>query len=509
MNPRAKDVLGYILANTIQPISKEPIDYSYETSVDWESTLNGTLMPPSPGVRSYYARFHYNLDSGKIEYNLDVEWRDVTKWLVKQLPSWQVTHRSRSMVLAFSPLRIWEQERKLQQVREWYHKMVRHSLPPSISEDVYRMFFEKTLKYLTFDWVWVQRYIKDHETSSIGGGYKWRDTKGLDSSSWQQIFDNVKEMAENMASKPGHWINIHWNSGMRARSDSLTSVTENYSGEMDRTRIIQFHPCLSLQNIFLPRKKEYFSEVLGELQRMVQARPTFHFPYTEGGMVYDTLYKLHRSGQQLSAMDGKNWEASVGILLGPAFSTLMLYVKGIAMLGSGGFHTSTAGTMANIVQNRNVEGDIVALGDDMSIFSKRKYVSQVPWVEEDAGDTAHKVTLGISFGKDLEQPVVTGIKAMSDRAKKAIPIRIDPLTYDGEAPVLGRRDPREISLWIGLYMGYFGDKTLLETLKSIDLTKRDYVSPGELIEQMVTQQETNIDPYAWAERYGVKRLIIA
>jgi hypothetical protein len=208
-------------------------------------------------------------------------------------------------------------------------------------------------------------------------------------------------------------------------------------------------------------------------------------------------------------MDGKNWEASVGILLGPAFSTLMLYVKGIAMLGSGGFHTSTAGTMANIVQNRNVEGDIVALGDDMSIFSKRKYVSQVPWVEEDAGDTAHKVTLGISFGKDLEQPVVTGIKAMSDRAKKAIPIRIDPLTYDGEAPVLGRRDPREISLWIGLYMGYFGDKTLLETLKSIDLTKRDYVSPGELIEQMVTQQETNIDPYAWAERYGVKRLIIA
>jgi hypothetical protein len=413
------------------------------------------------------------------------------------------------MVLAFSPLRVFEQQRKLNQVKEWYDKMARHSLPTSLSESVYHMFFEKTLKYLKFDWNWVRSYINDHDTSSIGGGFKWRSTMGMTQGEWYNVYQNAKTMIENMSKKPFHWINIKWNTGLRARSDSLTGLGGSYNGVIDRTRIIQFHPSMSIYNIFLPNKKAYFTEVLNELQDMLGATPIFHFPYTEGGMIYDTLHRLHSKGLQLSAMDGKTWEASVGVLLGPAFSTLMMFVDGVGMLPSGGFHTSTLGTMANIVQNRNVNAHIVALGDDMSIFSKQKYSSNVPWVEEDPGDTAHKVTLGIAFGDDIDKPRVTGIKAMSDRAKKAIPIRVDEITYEGESTVLKTRDPREISLWVGLYMGYFGDKTLLETLKSTDISSRDYISPGEIIEEMVTKQETQVDPYAWAETYGVKKLIVA
>jgi hypothetical protein len=387
--------------------------------------------------------------------------------------------------------------------------MAHHSLPTSKSREVYDMFFDRTLEYLTFDWNWVKSYIKDHDTSSIGGGFKWRSTLVMTEGEWRNVYETAKTMMENMAGKPYHWVNIRWNTGLRARSDNLTSLRSNYSGTMDRTRIIQFHPSMSIYNIFLPNKKEYFTKVLTDLQSMVSSIPRFHFPYTEGGMIYDTLHKLHHAGLNLSAMDGKNWEASVGVLLGPAFSTLMMYVDGLGMLPSGGFHTSTLGTMANIVQNRKVQGDIVALGDDMSIFAKQKYISQVPWVEEDPGDTKYKVTLGISYGADIDKPRVTGIKAMSDRAKKAIPIRVDEVTYDGESVVMKTRDPRETSLWVGLYLGYFGEKTLLETLKATDISKRDYISPGEIIEEMVTKQEKQIDPYAWAEAYGVKKLIVA
>lgn len=512
MPSRTDEARNYLLAETIKPISSTPIDFTDEYYNEWLDRRNGTLMPPSPGVSAYHSNFEYDDISNVIRYRIVAKWKPIVPWLVRNMPRWQVLHRSRGTVLAFSPLRVNEQTRKVRQVREWMDAMKRHALSAEQSNRLYDAFLAMTEEALALDSAWITKYLRKHETSSIGGGFKWRDLQGLTTKEWADIYHQVKEMVRSMREHPGHWINIKWNTGLRARSDPITdsSVPGTYTGEMDRTRIIQFHPVLSLMNVFLPDKKTYYEKVLRYTESFVNAGAEFHYPYVEGGNIYATINNLYHEGYKLNALDGKTWEASVGVLLGPAFTTLMMYVDGIPMLPSGGFHTSSCGTMANVVSNAKTPGHIVALGDDMSVFTKKGHRSGVPWIEEDPGDTEYKVTLGVSYGVDIDLPRITGIKMMSDRAKKAIPIRVDDIELQGESFVVSKKTDRETALWAGLYMGRFGDKSLIEILKGIDTTSRDYVSPGEIIEDIVSgaEQTSATDPFAWAEELGVKKVII-
>lgn len=508
---RSDDAFSYLLTETIKPISSQSVDFTSDYFSDWMSRRTGTLMPPSPGVEAYHAIYEYNDIDNLVGYTVTIQWKPIVDWLARNMPSWQVSHRSRGVVLAFSPLRVFEQSRKVSQIRDWHDRMLKQSLSDRQSHALYDTFLSMTQDAMSFDKDWINKYLRKHETSSIGGGYKWRDLFGMTTSQWQDVYQNAQTMLQSIRENPGKWINIKWNTGLRARSDSFDSIKDAYSGEMDRTRIIQFHPVLSLLNVFLPDKKSYFERVLRFTEKFVGAGADFHYPYIEGGGIYDTINQLYNDDYQVNALDGKTWEASVGVLMGSAFTTLMINVDGIPMLPSGGFHTSVLGTMANVVANAKTPGHIVALGDDMSVFTKRGYTSGVPWIEEDPLDTRHKVTLGVSYGVDIDVPRVTGIKAMSDRAKKAIPINVDSIELTGETFVNSKKTERETALWAGLYMGRFGDKTLIEILRGIDMTTRDFISPGEIIEDIISgREETPIrDPFAWAEELGVKKVITA
>jgi hypothetical protein len=460
-------------------------------------------------VDQYAASYYYNDLTNVIEYDVKIRWKPIVTWLAKQVEPWQITHRSRAVVMAFSPLRVTEQMKKVNQIKEWHSAIQEYALTEVESYSLYDTFMQITLDAMELDHEWIRKYIGKHSTSSIGGGYKWRDLYGWSKNDWEDVYSNAKGMLESMKERPGQWINVKWNTGLRARSAPLDGVQDHVFGELDRTRIIQFHPVLSLLNVFLPHKKDYFQKALNATEQLVGTPATFHYPYKEGGHIYDTINQLYNNGYQLNALDGKTWEATVGELMGPAFTTLMMFVGGIPMLPSGGFHTSVVGTMANVVQNRKTSGHIVALGDDMSIFTKNGTRSRVPWVEEDADDTLHKVTLGVSYGKDIDNPRITGFKAMSDRAKSSIAIRVDMLTLSDSMVVQGKKTMQETALWAGLYLGRFGDKSLIEILRGIDTGSRDYISPGEIIEQIVSGEETTpkVDPFAWAEELGIKKLI--
>lgn len=511
MKNRTVDSLAFVLSNNVQPISQQPTDFSNQYYNDWLGRRNGTLMPTSPGVDWYHASYFYNDFKNTLDYTIRIKWKPIVHWLIDRIEPWQVTHRSRGAVLAFSPLRHTEQLNKVQRIKEWYNLIEGYRLSDHESYRLYDAFMSMTLDAMELDFDWIAKYIRKHESSSIGGGYKWRDLYGWKRTDWRSVYNNAKLMIENMRQRPGHWVNVKWGTGLRARASSLSGAESETHGTLDRSRIIQFHPVMSMLNIFLPHKKEYFSKVLKYTEEMLRVRADFYYPYVEGGNIYGIVHDFYTEGLQVNALDGKTWEATVGLLMGPAFSTLMMYIDGVPMLPSGGWHTSIVGTMANVVQNRKTKGNIVALGDDMSVFTKNGVKSNVPWVEEDPLDTKYKVTLGIAFGRDIDNPGITGLKAMSDRAKKSVPIRVDAFTLEGETAVTSSKTMQETALWAGLYMGRFGDKSLIEILKGIDVGARDYISPGEIMDEIVSgQQNTPVkDPFAWAEELGVKKVITA
>jgi hypothetical protein len=266
-----------------------------------------------------------------------------------------------------------------------------------------------------------------------------------------------------------------------------------------------FHPFLSLWNIFLPDKKSWYSAILKDVEDMFQVRSKNFYPYMEGGGIYSKASELFEEGYTMHAFDGKAWETSVGILLGKAFHPLMVYLRGIYGLPSGIAVTSLLGTIANVIVNKNVDALAIMLGDDMNFFSKGKLsgVPRVPWIEEQPIDTKTRTILGASFWKP-EAPRLTGFKVMSDRADKMIPIRLlrEWDTRSSEP----KRDPRERAAWFGMYLGFYGDGTLISRLRKQKIEQQDFFAPNQTIQQLV--DDPGVDPFAWAETLGVKKLLV-
>jgi hypothetical protein len=389
---------------------------------------------------------------------------------------------------------------------EWRNNMARHSLSSPESEHIYQMLFSRVVESLQFDKNYIVKYARDRLRSSLGEGFKWKQALQMPMEEWEAWFQIVKANAEDILANPGKFTNIRWNTGLRARANPIDGFRDKYVDEIDRTRIIQFHPYLSPWNAFLPTKKDLFGKVLQEMEEFLQVQGIFHYPYVEGGDIYLKASELFNAGYNFKAIDGKSWEASVGTLMGPAFSTVMMNLKGINLLPSGGFHTSIVGTMANVVQNRDRGGEMIVLGDDMNYFYKgRPHEIKAPWLEEDPGDSEHRFILGAAFNPDPNRPRISGFKVMSDRARKAIPFSF--AEGQGQQAVVGKRSAQEVSTWAGMYLGWYGDDSLLNQLRKVNLKERDYFSPTEIMEELI-ESDINFEPFAWAERLGVKNLVV-
>lgn len=479
-----------------------PIDYK-QTYYQMMDQRGATIMPPSPGVERYELTYEYSPES--TVYKINVKWRDITNWLVRNIEPWQITHRSRKATLAVKPYMIHETNKKLGQLAEWLPTYSDYIQKKEVSEVLYQLVIEKTLKYLTLDYDWIATYVRQHSGSSISPKVRWSNMFQLSHAEWEDFFNTIKGFVEELGHNSGRFLNILYSVGLRARSEELDKISTEYFGEVERTRVIQFHPIMSSWNVFLPNKKEWYKEILLETERIVKASTKFHYPYVEGGNIYKIASELFSDGRIFQAMDGKNWESGVGLILGESFKPTLMYIGGYYMLGSGEAVTSLYGTMANVIVNKDVGEEMIVLGDDMNYFGKKRMRNRsLPWVENQDLDTKYKYVLGTSF-VEPEKPKITGIKVMSDRGDKAIPLSLED--REGYIPVYKKRDPKEVSTWAGMYLGYYGSDTLLNRLRKVKLDELDYIAPGKIIEDL-SSEVSNENPYEWAETEGVKNLIV-
>jgi hypothetical protein len=324
---------------------------------------------------------------------------------------------------------------------------------------------------------------------------------------WQAIYESTRENVELLRQHPGDYLDIVFNHGSRARSPDMPSFSDRFTGEIERTRIVMFHQYLSLWNAFLPNKQLWYQEIIADVENMFDVNSTNHYPFVEGGQIYVTASDLLADGYKMHAYDGKAWESSVGIILGKAFNPLMIFMGGISMLPSGIALTSLLGTIASVIVNKHSNSTMIILGDDQNHFIKEGSglhgVPRVPWIEEQPMDSKTATILGASFWNPL-MPRLTGFKVMSDRADKQL-----PLLLTGEKQFINvspKRDPREIAAWIGMFLGYYGDGTLVSRLKKEKITDRDFFAPSATIQSLV--DDPALDPYSWAEREGVKKLLV-
>lgn len=465
------------------------------------SRMKGTIQPTGPGAQLF--EIAWDTDGNQINYKLKVQWEPwVKSWLIKSIDPTQVWHRSRLLAIAGNELKINEINHRIDQVDSMLPQLLKSAVSDRESYELFDIMLTATKRYMKLDPEWIRVYIRDHMQSSLGTGYKWRQAVEVRREEWSEIKDVLIENLENMRSHLGYYSTIPWFSGIRARSDGLTEVKDEYSPEpMTRSRIILFHPSLSMYTAFIPQKAAWYTEVLSKTMDALGVAGKYDFPFILGGQVYTLASKLFSEGATFSANDGKAWDSSVGVLMGKYFHPFMAYFKNTPMLASGETFTSMLGTMASIVATRNNPGHKLILGDDMNIFNGPAL--HFPFTEIQPDDSRFKWILGVRFDIDPLQPRISGIKMSMDRAKSMLPIDLLPYIYHKRV-VYRRRDPRTRAAWAGLFHGWFAGGTLIDALNKVK--PGEFISPGEYIENIIEDQIGTIDPYAWAEREGIKEL---
>lgn len=506
---KANDAFNYVLGASRPSASARPIDLAETFESRWLSRQRGTTMPPSPGVKHYTLEYRYDRSANILDYSMNLEYHPLALEILRRLPDWQVNHRSRGPVISWAPLCAREQDVRIERVASWIDQVSTSTIPDSLSRTLFDMLMEKLLKHMAYDEDYFQHYIREHDTSSIGGGYKWKDLYGVSRGEINSIFEQSKDFMEHISVNPYNWINIPWNTGIRARADPYPGRgATQIDGSLERSRIVQYHPAFSIENSFIPDKPAFYKDVFEETEKILNTSAVFHYPQVEGGQIYITASDLFQGEEVFRAYDGKNWESNVGTILGSAFNPFMIYIGGIPMLPSGTFLTTILGTMANIVTNRHEDGEFIVLGDDMNKWGGGEMKTSLPWVEFQPDDTKYQSILGVSYYMNPLEPRLTGFKVTSDRADRMIPMGLRLDTPTGQTPVITRRDDKiERNIWGGLYFGQYGSSSLIETLRKKQIGKLDYISPSNILQGLTFEGTRVTDTSAWAEKLGIDRIL--
>lgn len=470
----------------------EPADHFDQYISYFERNHRGTLMPPTPGISEYNFFGAYDPNDGVVRYTIEPTYRpeflNLLDYLRRENPM-QIIHRSRLAAVACSPLRIPELMKKDVGREKYGKEILSHALSDRESDKLLDLVLRTTFKYMKVDMKYIARYLKDHESSSIGMGYKWPDLEVLDEEDWLQLRDAlVEKLSTLMTYNRGKYYTKPYNVGIRSRSLQLPGMTplRKYDGVVDRSRIVTFLFEFSSWNVFLPDKTAWYDEILTAVCRMFGVdRANLRFPVVEGGSVYVDFSDWLRDGKHFFAYDGKQFESAVGVILGYAFRGLMLYAHG-EMEGSGISLTTLLNTIAMIrIYSRLVNGLLsIIMGDDLNVFSDvdRKPFKGEGFVEFQPEDTACQFNLGVAYAYDVRAPRLQGIKYTVDNGAKAIPYDFsDP----GHVLIKGRHEERTTALWYGMHLGYFGKRTLIDAISGI--SGADFRGPGEMLQQLAVE----------------------
>jgi len=489
-----------------------PLD-QYPLFVDtWRNRQSGTIMPPGPSSIAY--KFTYEPTDEGLAYETKVFWHPITYEVVRRMYPGQLQHRSRSVAVSYARGQVNELDHRIHQTQTLMPQLKRWAATPRISHELYAMVLEETKKHLRFNKSHIEHYIHEHQKRGLGGGYKWKQAYTLTDaelkSLLQMLFLNLEELEKN----EGRYSQTRYYTGIRARSEALPGFSEEYAFQITRSRIITFHPSMSLWTLFIPEKVSFYERILNRTRSIVNARGEIHFPPIEGGMVYKHASELFLSGKKFIADDGKSWDSSVGTLMGPSFTPFWFNVNGIDMLGSGITFTSLFDTMASVLVTRDVTGDMVILGDDINGWGC-KGMPQVGFIEFQPDDTRHGFVLGLGFAYDPAVPRTLGLKITTDRGDLSRPIHLSPIrTFETSAEerifnrktivVTTRRSNRMRAISAGLPFGDFAGRSLIDAVSHI---RPSEFKAGftETLEEIAEQADENeeLDAYAWAKSQNV------
>jgi len=378
--------------------------------------------------------------------NFNLSWAG--KRLMQELPEIQIKHRSRPGGLASNRLQINEFNKRVEAMKTNRGLLDSISLPDREALEINSIKKEAVLKRLKFDKDHLKKYIKEHEKSSFMPGVKWGQFDENDPI-WKYLFEEVRGYMESKVFSGESW-NTKFNIGSRQRPDQQVEPNETfYDLEVTRTRVVMFHPALSTVFAFMPDKSGFYDDVIRGATDVFKINDHIMSPLVDGGMVYgaaqDALVNsedvtiilgddlnIYKGGKQI-AMDGVNWESSVGTILGAPFHGSKSYFGGNYHLPSGVFDTSIDGTLAS-----------------MWVYSQMEHPEdEIPGVmERQKTDEEIGFMLGLAFGYDPNAPRLQGLKLNMDKADANV-----PLPVGRNLEILSRKKEDEIERW---YLGYHG-----------------------------------------------------
>ena len=504
------EVLSYLHQelNIAQFTRTVPTDNPYDR---WEFDWGGTMMPSSPGVQDIRLLYYYDQHERVLRYHFTYQLHPATVMLVNRMSPHKIKHRSRVAAVAWRPLCIYEQERKRDRIREIYPDLVKAALSDRESYELSEIYFEVILESMNFDYEYFIQYCRKHKNSSLGGGFSWADLEGLSPSEARALYDRVRQFTQSLADNRDSWLDISWRYGLRARSDSLvhSDLVGHFESYLDRTRVVQFHTVIQLQNAFIQNKKRKAEVLFSKVIDHFRISAELHFATVEGGLIYKKASDLiaQYGRENYHAYDGKNWESSVATLLGPSFRFTQNAIDGEPSLATGGFFTTDAGSLASALEYRDEPNAVVCiLGDDQANFKGR--IRPRPHVEEDDDDSLAKYFLGFSYIDELN-PTFYGLKLTSDNSTKGMGIRQDPVAETTGDKWSQFKDEDHTSsiervTWLGGYFGKIGNTTLLDAVTKNSASDWDWISPSRVIDDLV-KSTRDIDDLA--RELGIHHLV--
>jgi len=292
-------------------VSKKP-DHYKRLTFDWTHRLTGSVMPCSPLVDAYTIDYtfmpYYKADNKRVDvravtYKAEIKWAKHVAKLYKMLPQYQLTHRSRTIALAASPLMKNELDVRLGKVKAAWSEYPKLKCTESEGQQLFDIVIDGTLKAMKLNWDYIVHYIRDHLLSSLGGGgFKWRDALTIDRQGWKEVFEIVKSNLELMKSNPKTYVANVPQTGLRARSldiaaDILASIMSEIGkitdALVDRTRIITFGNFMSLYTLFIPDKASWYGKILEAVCDVIKPEGEYYFPLIMGGKIYKLVSQLH------------------------------------------------------------------------------------------------------------------------------------------------------------------------------------------------------------------------
>jgi len=362
-------------------------------------------------------------------------------------------------------------------------------MPTDLSERIYKHKIRTLIKHLKIDVDHIRKYVKEHKTSSVSPGLKWADLPDPDEDMefWKQFHAKLLFIAEEYLF-PGYKLPAFpFHLGGRARTEQQTVKNQwDYDIESERSRIVMFHPSLSLFFVFIPDKKQFYTDIWIESCRMMGIEDmNILFPPVHGGQVYkawgdglkdnvDTLlvilgddFNLLKNGKQLS-WDGSNWEQFVPTILGPCWNPCFTSFGGFIALPSGVWSTTIDGSIA------------------MAWLGTRVLKDNIPEIEGvfelQPEDMDRNFMLGLRYVDDPMYPRLQGLKLSVDDATKTRRLKADV-----SEELTSKYKPEESISWYNAYHGLRLDGgSLLDAFAEVDA--EDWVNPSKLTREVIFNQ---------------------